>query len=246
MEKKSIRRTHIIFALFILLISFTACGGPMTYVNRFNIKTSYKEWIKEIGLFSHKNIKVLRYNEKNSRIELNIVYENGMSGYEELCEIITAHNKFVDKNPDYFPSDIDICFTNMEFSEYGISTFYNRDESRYCGELGIPENAKLQYTSIVLNDASTELIENDNIRLDMSVIKLEYTGECPPADSYYEFLTEYKNAQKIILEYRNDKNNLINYDKAEVYEKIKKYLPDVEVYSVVLGNEKEEHLEKLQ
>ena len=35
-------------------------------------------------------------------------FENGLTGYKELYDVVDAHNKFVDANPDYFPNDIEI------------------------------------------------------------------------------------------------------------------------------------------
>ena len=91
------KRYSIAVVFLALLLSLTACG-PRFYVDRFNIKTSYKKWVKEIGLFSHENINVWRYVEDKGKIELEINYDNGLEGYKELSEIINAHNKFVEEN----------------------------------------------------------------------------------------------------------------------------------------------------
>ena len=98
------RKLCIIPILIILLAILSACG-PRSYVNRFNIKTSYKEWVKEIGLFSHKNIKVKNYEEDGNEITVSLEYDNGLVGYEELCDIVNKHNKFVENNFDYFKPD---------------------------------------------------------------------------------------------------------------------------------------------
>ncbi len=121
-------KNKIIFILVVLVITLTACG-PVSYKYSFTIRTSYREWVKQIGLFSRKNLKVYRYNEERYSINIDLVYENDLTGYKELCDVIAAHNKFVDENPDYFPSDVDIIINNMHASQETISHFYNKQVS---------------------------------------------------------------------------------------------------------------------
>ena len=92
-------KNKIVFILVVFVITLTACG-PIHYEHSLTMKTSYREWVKEIGLFSRENIKVQKYEEENNSIYLRIEYFNGLAGYKELCEIVSAHNKFVDENPN--------------------------------------------------------------------------------------------------------------------------------------------------
>lgn len=240
------RKLCIIPILIILLAILSACG-PRSYVNRFNIKTSYKEWVKEIGLFSHKNIKVKNYEEDGNEITVSLEYDNGLVGYEELCDIVNKHNKFVENNSDYFKPDTSIFIINEYASEQNISNFGNfTSDDSFALELGRDSNAKIQCMTIDLNDATCEKDKDDNIALDIPVISLGYKGMEAPHAEMYEFLSEFKNAEQIILYYCDTDNNLLVFDKNETCKYIKNILPNVEIYTEVLDDQQNEyHLERL-
>ena len=48
-----------------MIVALTACG-PMHQEHSFTIKTSYREWVKQIGLFDNKNLNVSLYKEENN------------------------------------------------------------------------------------------------------------------------------------------------------------------------------------
>ena len=231
-------KNKIIFILVVFVITLTACG-PVSYKHSFTIRTSYREWVKQIGLFSHKNLKVYRYNEERYSINIDLVYENDLAGYKELCDVIAAHNKFVDENPDYFPSDVDIIINNMHASQETISHFYNKQvSSRFdYSTLGRANSAKIQYMSIDMKGDFIEFKKSDDITIDVPVIILNsFYEDYTPTGSKYEFLTEFKNAEQVVLDYWEP-----GYDKEEVCRSIREYLPDVEIYAV-----EDEHLVKCQ
>lgn len=233
------KRYSIAVVFLALLLSLTACG-PRFYVDRLNIKTSYKKWVKEIGLFSHENINVWRYVEDKGKIELEINYDNGLEGYKELSEIINAHNKFVEENPDYFPDDIAIDIINIDGSEWINSFFGNfTKDDIYPAELGINCNSKMQFVSINIGECMGEELEpTDDIHFCVPVVILgcDYV----PSNEEYAFLTEFDKAEQIIFSYEDD-----NYDKDEVGKAIKAYLPNVEIYESVYDGE-HSHLQKIQ
>ena len=69
--------------------------------------------------------------------------------------------------------------------------------------------------------------------------------EAPHAEMY-EFLSEFKNAEQIILYYCDTDNNLLVFDKNETCKYIKNILPNVEIYTGVLDDQQNEyHLERL-
>ena len=57
------RKKYVAYILMILIVLLSTACGPRVYKNRFNIGTSYKKWVTEIGVFSHKNINVWGYEE---------------------------------------------------------------------------------------------------------------------------------------------------------------------------------------
>lgn len=244
------KNIYYIASIFLgLLILLTACG-PQPYVNRFNIKTSYKEWVKEIGLFSHENIRVLRYNEDKDKgsIELEIIYDNDLVGYEELCDIINKHNKFVDENPDYFPENIRLNILNTAVSQQTVSYFSNFTSEDYLEvELKKECNAKIQWMQIDLNAATSEIEKNDNIHLDIPVITLRFKGADAPDGKIYEFLSEFKKVDQIILDYSNRDGKLTNFDENATADNIIEYLPNVEIYKYEFDSGKNEyHLQNIR
>lgn len=242
------RKKYVAYILMIMMVLLSTACGPRVYKNRFNIGTSYKKWIKEIGVFSNKNINVWGYEEDKNLIRLYIMCDNGLDGYKELCDIINAHNKFVEENPDYFPEDMRFNILNVAGSQQIISSFYNLPSGD--PELGREGSTKIQCTAIDLNVAYYVTyykdIEDDNIALDIPVISLEGVGpEAPTADTY-EFLSEFKNAEQVILEYRDQDDNLLDFDEAQTCEYIKRILPNVEIYSEVFDAQEEEyHLKRI-
>ena len=244
---RAMTRKFFIISIIIVLITSLAAYGPRSYANRFNIKTSYKEWVKEIGLFSHKNIKVKNYEEDGNEITVSLEYDNGLAGYEELCDIVNKHNKFVDNNSDYFKLGTSIFIINEYASEQDVSLFSNfTSNDLYVLELGRECNLKIQCMTIDLNDATCEKDKDDNIALDIPVISLGYKGMEAPHAEMYEFLSEFKNAEQIILCYCDTDNNLLVFDKSETCRYIKNILPNVEIYTEVLDDQQNEyHLERL-
>jgi hypothetical protein len=243
MDMKKLKN-KIIFILVVFVITLTACG-PVSYKHSYTIRTSYREWVKQIGLFSHEHIKIQSYEEENNSVTVFIEYSDGLSGYKEMCEIVNAHNEFVDKNPDYFPENISISFVNRYASEYTASFFYNNSSincgtDSYEGELGREHTAKMQFMNIEMDPGNTEIEYSDEVEINVPVVILRNFYINLPSESDYAFLKECKNAEQIIIDFQN-----VEYDANEVSKSIKKYLPDVEVYDVVTAD-KQEHLEKIQ
>ncbi len=225
----------IAFILIALVLVSTACINTRHYVHKYSIRTSYKEWIDQIGIFSYDNLKVSGYREENNKIELELEYENGITGYKELCDVVNAHNKFVDKNPDYFPSDIDIHIYNMKNfngSGYAMSSFYNQPSDGLCdySALGRKNTAKLQYMLVDMLMAEVELEKSDEVIIEVPVIIMECRNEeYTPEKTSYEFLSGIKNIEQIVLDFWEPE-----YDKKYgVYDSIRAYVPNVELYEQV-------------
>jgi len=237
--KNIIKFIGFFLLLFLMVLLIKIIPEP-----KHNIHTSYKEWAKQIGLYSTENIEVGCY-DGNNEISLGLKYENGISGYKELCEVINSHNKFVEENPDYFPSDLKITFYNMAgVNQPDISVFSNSDYEKldiedYVDGLKKPSSAKIQYMSIDMNRADIELKENSML-IDVPVIIMKsHNDSYVPQGRVFEFLRDYKNAEQVIMDFwpEHDKNKICN----EIHE----YLPDVEVYDVVHVTG-QDYLEKCQ
>ncbi len=91
--------------------------------------------------------------------------------------------------------------------------------------------------SIDMKGDFIEFKKSDDITIDVPVIILNsFYEDYTPTGSKYEFLTEFKNAEQVVLDYWKP-----GYDKEEVCRSIREYLPDVEIYAV-----EDEHLVKCQ
>ena len=115
MNKKKLSIIPILIVLFFILSS---CGKS-SHVSNLTINTSYDQWIEQINLFSRDNLKVSGYKEENNRIELELEYANGVAGYTELCDVVNAHNRFVEDNPNYFSEDIVTAFIKLNGATVG-------------------------------------------------------------------------------------------------------------------------------
>lgn len=199
---------------------------------KHDIHTTYKEWAKQIGLYSTENVEVGCYDGDNL-IYIGAEYENGLTGYRELCDVINAHNKFVDEHPEFFPNDLKITFYNMAGpNQPYISVFSNSDYEKldiedYAEQLKYPCSAKIQYMNIDMERAGIELRRND-IQIDVPIIIMKsHDNSYVPRGRVFEFLGNYKNAERVIIDFWPE------HDKNEISKEIHEYLPDVEVYDVV-------------
>lgn len=240
MNRMKVLKISILATISMVLV---ACSQIIPE-SKHNIQTSYKEWAKQIGLYSTENVKVGCY-EGDNEICLGLEYENGLSGYMELCELINKHNKFVDDNLNYFPNDLKITFYNMAGpNQPDISVFSNSDYKRldieeYIDELNYQKTAKIQYMCIDMKRADIELEENQ-IPIDVPVIIMKSHDESYiPSGRVFAFLKDYKNAKQVIMDFWSE------HDKDDLSKEIHEYLPDVEIYDVIHVTG-QDYLEKCQ
>ena len=95
--------------LFIVMFIYeTIVNLPHKIISHFYIDTQYPEWVEAIELKdinTRSNRYVLR--EKDNNIQLEILYRK-YDSYGDLCNIVNAHNDFVEDNPDYFEPGTEI------------------------------------------------------------------------------------------------------------------------------------------
>ena len=150
-----------LFICFFIVMLFTACSFRILPEPKHYIRTEHKEWAKQIGLYSTENVKVSCSDNDYYGVSVSLEYDNGLVGYKELCEVINAHNKFVDENPDYYTPYIKIYFYNEPGgSNPDVSYFFNTEAkfewiNEYLKELGRPDTAKIQYMFIDMERANT-------------------------------------------------------------------------------------------
>lgn len=232
MNKKKLSIIPILIVLFFILSS---CGKS-SHVSNLTINTSYDQWIEQINLFSRDNLKVSGYKEENNRIELELEYANGLAGYAELCDVVNAHNRFVEDNPNYFSEDIVICLVDRHASQQSIA-FFSNDGSRYAEaedyleELGRTSTSKIQYMYIDMQSATDEIQESDSIKIDVPVIILHSGESYIPEGKAYAFLKEFNYPEQVILDFWEE-----GYNRDKTCKDIRDYLPDVEIYAVTYSS----------
>ncbi|RKM56530.1 hypothetical protein D6853_07010 [Butyrivibrio sp. X503] len=233
------KRRKIIFTLVFLLMLLSACGS----VNNSKVKMSYGKWEKQIGLFSKKNLTTNVYILDSAEMELKLTYKNGLEGYKELCDVVNAHNKFVEDNPGYFPNGFAITFTNEYVDEMSPSFFSNISDGSngidYLDELAESDTSKLQYMCIKMDSVEVEVEGSEDIQIDVPIVILQsHSDSYTPKGKMYAFLKEVNNPKQIIIDYWEE-----GYDLNEVCKDIREYVPDVEIYKVIHVKGKD-HLEK--
>ena len=125
-----------------------------------------------------------------------------------------------------------------------IFNAYNNSPSNmeWIQELGIQDTAKIQYMCIDMEFAHAELKVGNGLGMDIPVVIMRcYDNSYTPRGTMYEFLSEYKNTEKVILDYFQSPD----YDKEEICKEIHKYLSDVDIYTVEFADG-EHYLEKCQ
>lgn len=124
------------YAYFLLSMVFTAslvgCGPS----RKVRINGNYDEWIDAIGINEYPNTYCSGYLEYENGVRL-VISEFNSDTADEFKKIISNHNAFVTRNPDYFPEDFDIDLifeccggkSKLRFSNYGRFSNYDVDIS---------------------------------------------------------------------------------------------------------------------
>ena len=88
--------------------------------------------------------------------------------------------------------------------------------------------------------SSTELDASSDIELDVPVVIMKcHNDKYSPRGGSYEFLSEFKHAEQVIIDYFESPD----YNKDEICKEIREYLPNVEIYAVE-SNDGKYQLEK--
>ncbi len=229
-------KSRIFLPLILLIFTLTACG-PHFYVSKYDIEFRHELWAESIGLFTHKNLKVRRYETTDNSIRLELQYDNGLTGYKELCDVVNAHNKFVEDNPDYFPEDTDITFTNKYASEYSPSFFSNISDGSNgidcINDLIKEKTAKLSYMYIDVRNDNTETEASDEIQIDVPIVILaSHDNSYTPKGEAYAFLKEFPNIRHVVIDFWEPE-----YDKQEIFETISDYAPGAQIIEAQRGED---------
>ncbi len=98
------KRLFIPTIILTMTLALTACKpeNSSSEEKLAGTESIHQEWSDAIGLFNNEDAPIASFAEKDDIIDVNITCDNGEKSYEALCDIINAHNSFVDANPDYF------------------------------------------------------------------------------------------------------------------------------------------------
>jgi len=235
------KRLFIPTIILTMVLALTGCTSEnkASEEKLADTESIHQEWAEAIGLFSNEDAPISAFAEKDNIIDVNIKCDNGEKSYEALCDIINAHNSFVDANPDYFNEgmEIDIGSTHASkkdtFNTFnGYTDFYGF--SSYEDKLGIEPTARINYAYISILDLlnSDQALMSINKQFDIPVVIL-YAGDniTNLGDGTYEVLGKFSGLEQVVLDF-----NMDDYNSQEALEKILGIAPNVKVFDVASGS----------
>ena len=231
-------KSLLFFLLYIVMfIYYSIVNLPDKIISHFYIDTQYPEWVEAIELKdinTRSNKYVLR--EKDNNIQLEILYEKDNS-YGDLCNIVNAHNDFVEDNPDYFEPGTEISMFGAEYNRgytlYQIRLF-NR-ECDYCylheyeGLVYDTETEKIQFASVDLKNLPFNIFEMEE-KFHVPIVILQYDNPTPPGKDSYKLLEKFEDPEQVVIDFTSYNGVNENYDPEQVAEEIRKYAPGVRVF----------------
>ena len=229
------RKHKYLWCLIALLVLMTGCmpNKPISENEMSKMEIENKEWVDAIGLLNRDSAPFSGFDETDSEINVELMCDNGVSSYEDVCEVVNAHNKFVDENPTYFNDDITINFTCEHTGQSQSLRLFNQHCSFYGFEkyeeyLKRSYTSKIQYAYVQMA-RTPELAEMSN-KFNVPVVILGAL-DVPawPSDDHYKVLNGFKNLELVVIDYYSEN---MEYDPAEVYNTIQKYAPGVKVFDV--------------
>ena len=229
------RKFKYCLCLVTLLTLMTGCmpNKPISEKEISKMEIVNKEWADDIGLLNRDSAPFSGFSETDAEITAEFLCDNGVSSYEDVCEVVNAHNKFVDENPAYFKDDITINFTcehggasqplrlfNQHCSFYGFEKYEEYLERSYTH--------KIQYAYVEM--AGTPELAKMSNKFNVPVVILGAL-DVPawPSDDQYNVLNSFEILELVVIDYYSEK---LEYDPSEVYQTIQKYAPGVAVFDV--------------
>ena len=231
------KRILALLTLIVTIFVFTGCAVPRREVTKRNIKTSYSEWVSEIGLLDGRYLTITKYAEcDDGLIIIDIDYNQGEGeqAFIELSELIDKSNGFVRKNPNYFPQE---AYVNIGLHSSGgyLVCFFSKGRnaeglSATGEEIGRSDDMTIQYAFVDMQFAS-QFITDYNVNYSIPVVLLRYYNGPGPSESYYRILEHFNGAEQVLLDYKSDEEGFI---RCKGY--AQKYAPGVEVYKYTDGH----------
>ena len=233
------KKLLVLLTLMAVIFVCVGCGRIFGNVTKRNIKTSYPEWIKEIGLLDGKSLRITSYVEQEDgfiEIEFSCKSREIEQGFKELSEVIDKHNQFVLDNPSYFSEDNRIVIREDGGSVTLTPYFFSQAYSYYTGisdvgdDIGRCDNMLINYAYINMKGDYFKWVTSYNVNYNLPVVVM-YCDGAGPTESYYSILNHFNGVEQVLLEYKTDD---------EVFKRIKgyvqKYAPGVEVYKYTDGH----------
>ena len=210
-------------------IALLLCGCTQQPFKSFKkIETSYPEWLEATSFENTKSGVLAYYNENPTSVEIGILCEKGVESYEDLCDMINAHNSFVNNNPDYFGNDIAISFIGTLKNWQNTIYFFNGtckylDMDYYKDNLEFEKTEKMQFALINIASIPDELFGMSS-NFNVPIVILEETNGIIPSEHTYEVLKHFSNLEQVMISFNGD------YNSKDIYDVIQKYTPGVRVF----------------
>ena len=224
------RKAKIVCLILTVALMFTGCLNYKNKVTKRNIKTSYPEWVNEIGLLDGDDLLVYTYIERDDgliEIEVDFIYDKEEQSFQKLSEIIDKSNEFVKNNPDYFPPEAYVCIGFQPSFGYAVCFFSKSSE--FSGQhvtgsdVGLSDDMTIKFAAVNMKD-SYKWITDYNVNYNVPVVVLCCEG-AGPTESYYSILNHFNGLEQVLLKYQTDDEYFKRgKDHAQ------KYAPGVDVY----------------
>lgn len=231
------KNRKIISLMLVLVFAVSLLSGCSGYKSPKRIKSSYPEWIEYLKPVLDA-VKVTDYTEND-----NCIYLETQGSLADYGKLITTHNEFIEKNPDYFSKGEKIKFADYSGGRT-LRHFYNSVDSddlmTYLngGKADIyPDRNGKMICTFIDWPGEAWVFGDDNINTqlgflsEVKVLVLDVRGENGHPDKW-DFLKFYPNLERLVL--------ITNweYDTGEtMYEDIISMCPDVKIITADFAQE---------
>ena len=232
MKKRSIGLVYIV-VLMLLLTGCVVANAPVSSTEKEEMVIVNREWADAIRLLGKEAAPFSGLSETDSEIHAELMCDNSVKSYEDVCRVVNAHNSFVDANPEYFSDDIEISFLCEQESYFQPMHLFNQHcdfygFEKYEDSLQRGKTSKIQYAYIQMGRIP-ELDEMSN-KFNVPVVILGAIDVSAwPSDKDYKVLNGFTNPELVVIDYYSEN---LEYDPEKVCETIQKYAPGVKVFDV--------------
>lgn len=218
------KKNFIIILAFVIVIYL----ARVIYVD---LSMDYRQWNKELNINGKDGLHIDSSYISDNEIKLYIECDSYKGGYESLSEIVDIHNRFVEQNPDYFPSGYKISFEAIHPSGLTLMCYSNADPL-FSVDVNL-DTPKLEYCYVDIYEI-IKAMNNSDLELNVPALVLTDSNSGQISSEAYSFVGRIHGLKKVIIDYKHDHGEI-----ADIYKVITSNVPSVKVYQKSLNELKE-------